>query len=124
MYIVYNVQTPRAIRVSLGDHSWTDRQFKFVTVSRIVLHPDFVMTDTYMGWDYAVLTLTRPVHLSHKVQPICLPASRGTGDYSGQLGTITGWGIQVSCHSCHASCHTSCSFAGTPSSSRFTIISF
>ena len=30
----------------------------------------------------------------------------------------------LSCHSCHASCHTSCSFAGTPSSSRFTIINF
>ena len=28
--------------------------------------------------------------------------------------------LKVSCHSCH----TSCSFAGTPSSSRFTIISF
>ena len=87
------LQTPRVIRVSLGDHSWMDKKYKFVTVSKIVVHPDFVITPDYMGWDYAVLTLTKPVQFSHKVQSICLPAS-GLKDYSGLQATITGWGLQ------------------------------
>ena len=69
------LQTPRVIRVSLGDHSWMDKKYKFVTVSKIVVHPDFVITPDYMGWDYAILTLTKPVQFSHKIQPICLPES-------------------------------------------------
>ena len=70
-----------------------DKKYKFVTVSKIVVHPDFVITPHYMGWDYAMLTLTKPIQFSHKVQPICLPSS-ALKDYSGLQATITGWGLQ------------------------------
>ena len=38
-----------------------------------------------------ILTLSEKIEFSNKVSPICLPSS--DGDYAGEMGTITGWGM-------------------------------
>ena len=80
---------PSFIRVSLGDQNWNDTDFKFVTVSKFLIHPNFF--SIWHKYDVAILTLSEKIEFSNKVSPICLPSS--DGDYAGEMGTITGWGM-------------------------------
>ena len=79
---------PQYLRVSVGDHNWKDEEFKFVTLSKILIHPNY-SPDDYL-YDVAILTLSERIEFSNKVSAICLPS--GVGDYAGELGTVTGWG--------------------------------
>ena len=68
-----------------------------VNVTRIHAHPSY-NDDTYLSgnqWnqsDVAVLTLAAPVQYSHKIRPICLPASPGR-DYGGSIAVAAGFGL-------------------------------
>ena len=81
---------PSFIRVSLGDQNWNDTEFKFVTLSKFLIHPNFILAPDLHQYDVAILTLSEKIKFSNKVSPICLPSS--VGDYAGEMGTITGWG--------------------------------
>ena len=84
---------PSFIRVSLGDQNWNDTEFKFVTVSKFLIHPKFtsIIAPFFLLYDVAILTLSEKIEFSNKVSPICLPSS--DGDYAGEMATITGWGM-------------------------------
>ena len=77
------MEHPWYMRVSLGDHNWKDKKFKFVTLSNIVVHPE--------EWDVAIFTLSKKINFSNKISPICLPAM--DDDHAGRLAIITGWGF-------------------------------
>ena len=77
------MEHPWYMRVSLGDHNWRDKKFKFVTLSNIVVHPE--------EWDVAIFTLSKKINFSNKISPICLPAT--DDDHAGRLAVITGWGF-------------------------------
>ena len=79
---------PQYLRVSVGDHNWEDEEFKFVTLLKILIHPNYSPND-YL-YDVAILTLSERIEFSNKVSAICLPSSGG--DYAGEMGTVTGWG--------------------------------
>ena len=76
---------------------WTDAALaisKNVNVTKTHSHPSY-KEDTYMkgfnGSDIAVLTLASPVQYSHKIKPVCLPASPGQ-DYGGNIAVAAGFG--------------------------------
>ena len=79
---------PWYIRVSIGDHHLKDDKFKYVTVSKIILHPEL--------HDVAIFTLSqRILQFNKKISPICLPDNDGSKDYSSETGQVTGWGVNV-----------------------------
>ena len=76
----------RFIRVSLGAYYLNKENSDYVTISEILLHPKW---EKYRS-DFAILTLTRHVFFSYKIQPICLPAIQMM--YNEGPATVTGWG--------------------------------
>ena len=79
---------PWYIRVSIGDHHLKDDKFKYVTVSKIILHPEL--------YDVAIFTLSqRILQFNKKISPICLPDNDGSKDYSSETAQVTGWGVNV-----------------------------
>jgi len=78
------------VRVLLGEHNVTDREFNRVDVAEIINHPNY--NPTTVDNDYAILRLAKPVSFTKKVSPACLPDDL-TSTYEGTLATITGWGL-------------------------------
>ena len=77
----------RYIRVTLGAYYINDKEdSNYVTISEILFPQKW---GDYRN-DVAILTLTRPVFFSYKVQPICLPAIQMM--YNEGTATVTGWG--------------------------------
>lgn len=86
----YDVQR---LRVHLGEHNIRlNTEVKHIErkVKRLVRHKGFEMRTLYN--DVAILTLDEPVTYTRTVRPICLPPLGTTDDYSGQTGTVIGWG--------------------------------
>jgi len=79
------------VRVLLGEHNVTDREFNRVDVAEIINHPDYKPHSNYVDNDYAILLLAKPVSFTKKVSPACLPDDL-TSTYDGTLATTTGWG--------------------------------
>ena len=64
---IFFLRHPQFLRVSVGDHNWKDEEFKFVTLSKILIHPNH-SPDDYL-YDVAILTLSERIELSNKVSP-------------------------------------------------------
>ena len=77
------------LRVRLGAYNLKEEEdSNFVTISEILRHPKF---DTGSSEnDFAILTLSRYIKFSYKIQPICLPVIHER--YNGRTATVTGWG--------------------------------
>lgn len=56
---------------------------------KVILYPEYGTVRTF-SHDLALLKLDLPVVYVPQIQPICLP--RPQTDFTGFLGTITGWG--------------------------------
>merc|ERR1719510_1764001 len=86
-------ESSKSIPVLLGEHSINDNSFTRVKISAITDHPDY--NRGTLDNDFSILTLAEPVSFSPSVSPACLPAS-DSGDYAGQLATVSGWGTLTS----------------------------
>jgi len=69
---------------------------KVAIVSEFHIHPEYDISKDYeayvkMSYDIAILTLSRPIKFSKKVQPICLP-TKLTNINEGVYGIVAGWG--------------------------------
>lgn len=56
---------------------------------KFILHPEYASLRSF-SHDLALLKLDFPVVYGPHIQPICLP--RPGDDFTGSLGTVTGWG--------------------------------
>merc|ERR1719510_1386903 len=86
-------ESSSSIAVLVGEHSINDNSFTRVKISAITDHPDY--NRGTLDNDFSILTLAEPVSFSSSVSPACLPAS-DSGDYAGQLATVSGWGTLTS----------------------------
>lgn len=80
------------LTVRLGDHNIkSNTEVKHVEkrIKRLVRHRGFDSRTLYN--DIAVLSMDSPVAFSRTVKPICLPTANSRL-YSGQKGTVIGWG--------------------------------
>ena len=82
-------ETPRSMRVILGEHNIADSEFNRVDVAEIINHPNY--NSRTVNNDYAILRLANPVTFTNEVSPACLPADL-SATYAGVLATVTGWG--------------------------------
>ena len=83
---------PQEIRVTLGafkliDHDEDEEGKNQVTISKIIVHPDYEGLSHKN--DFAILSLSESISFNYKIQPICLPA---TFIHKG-AATVTGWGF-------------------------------
>ena len=82
--------SPAQLSVHLGD----DRPLAGhqLTVSRIVLHPQYE-PDT-SNYDFSLVKLSTRLQFGGpaELRPVCLPET-DRADYSGQTGLVTGWGV-------------------------------
>ncbi|XP_049271208.1 clotting factor C-like [Rhipicephalus sanguineus] len=91
-----NLHAPEDIRLYLGkyhrDDALDDAFVQVRTLSEIHVHDDF--DPAKYDADIAMVLLDRPVELSSRVQPICLPSERTSQSniVDGHLGVATGWG--------------------------------
>ena len=76
------------VRVTLQKKYLYDHD-NLLTVSKIITHPDFYITQN--GADIALLKLTNPVNISSNIRPVSLPPASTTFP-SGTLCWVTGWG--------------------------------
>lgn len=91
-----NLLNTRSLRIDLGkyyrDDSRDDAMVQTRSAQEIHVHEDFdpVRFDS----DIALVLLDRPVELTSRVQPVCLPTERSTQTniVDGHLGIVTGWG--------------------------------
>ena len=77
----------------IGEHDTSDTEVEIRDVSTIRNHPKF--NNENADFDYSILTLTSPITFSSVVAPVCLPASTQSL-YTGQVATVTGWGLTSS----------------------------
>ena len=77
----------------IGEHDTSDTEVEIRDVSTIRNHPKF--NNENADFDYSILTLTSPITFSSVVVPVCLPASTQSL-YTGQVATVTGWGLTSS----------------------------
>ena len=78
-----------ALTARLGEHDTSttrDGQHTDVSVSQIITHPGYAKKQN----DIALLTLSRPVPFSRRIQPVCLPAA--DADHTGSSADLAGWG--------------------------------
>ena len=73
----------------MGEHDTSDSVADRHNISAISQHPSYNHDTT--DFDFSVLTLAAPVNFSQAAALICLPASPPSL-YTGQLGTVIGWG--------------------------------
>ena len=76
-------------RVAVGDHDISvegDGEENF-HVQSWVSHPQYNLATT--DYDYAIITLSKPIQFSDSAMPICLPSRPLTG---GEEAIVTGWG--------------------------------
>jgi len=80
----------RRIKLILGDHDrrQTEPAQETHTIERVFIRPDFVKK-TFNN-DIALIKLSREVHYSEYIRPVCLPATDRS--YNGQNTTVVGWG--------------------------------
>lgn len=91
-----NLHAPKDLRIYVGkyhrDDALDDAFVQVRTPQEIHVHDDYdpVKYDA----DIAMVLLDRPVELSSRVQPICLPSERTSQSniVDGRLGVATGWG--------------------------------
>ena len=76
--------------VVVGEHNIDDDEFVRLSLSKIVIHPDW-NRETLTN-DFAILTLAEPLSFSAEVSPVCLPWDT-TKHYIGEVATVSGWGI-------------------------------
>ncbi|KFB47104.1 hypothetical protein ZHAS_00015151 [Anopheles sinensis] len=80
----------RTITVMLGAYDMTMVQ-DFITVSSVLVHPSY--SSFFDSNDLSILTLSRPVGLSPRVQIAQLPSRLYVGhSFNNYLATIAGWG--------------------------------
>lgn len=81
--------TPYDVKVTLGqfDRCFPDVTSQNVSVSAILLHPDF--SPGNRAYDIALVRLNTPVQYEKRMRPICL--SFPGHKYTGQVATVVGW---------------------------------
>ena len=84
----------------MGEHDTSDSIADLQDVSKIRNHPRYNFDTT--DYDFSILFLTFPLTFSYTIAPICLPASTQSL-YTGQVATVTGWGLTSSDGSSSAS---------------------
>lgn len=84
-----NIYGTGLIRVAVGDHdiSVTGDGEENFTVQSWVSHPRYNVRTT--DYDYAIITLNKPINFSNSAMPICLPTRPLAG---GEEAIVTGWG--------------------------------
>lgn len=60
-------------------------------VNDIYVHPDWKVYDDKYDADIAIFVLSKAVHFTHYIRPVCMPAHDVIFD--GVRGSIVGWGI-------------------------------
>lgn len=86
------------LEVRIGETS-LDEQFEAksfaVNIAEITLHPNFNDTEQYFENDIAVLKLGQAVDLFSypNIKPACLPHPQSSGEFSGEMATLAGWGF-------------------------------
>ncbi|CAN7937521.1 unnamed protein product [Ixodes hexagonus] len=91
-----NLLATKDLRIDLGKYyrndSRDDAMVQTRSAQEIHVHEDFdpIRFDS----DIALVLLDRPVELTSRVQPVCLPTDRSTQTnvVDGHLGVVTGWG--------------------------------
>lgn len=77
----------------IGAHSWDEdspgnTMRKFLAVEKIIIHPNWNVSDTLYG-DIALVKLTESVDLD-VFTPVCLP--KQDSNYEGKMAVAVGWG--------------------------------
>ncbi|XP_067085510.1 elastase-1-like [Osmerus mordax] len=93
MTAAHCVDSPRTWRVVIGDHNiyTSEGSEQYVSVSQVVIHPNWDANYLSSGWDIALLRLSSEVTLNSKVQLASLPPSGQVLPHD-NLCYITGWG--------------------------------
>ena len=83
--------------VVLGEHSLANSSDGMVhEICRKTEHPQFInVTNIYqtISYDFSILHLKKPVDISPRAVPVCLPTSKMGGDFLiGKMMTVSGWG--------------------------------
>lgn len=85
----------RDIYVSLGGHKRNvnspTKFSKDITIAEKIVHKNYVKET--VDNDIALLRLSEPVEYSAGIKPICLPCQFTSTSFSGERGTVTGWGV-------------------------------
>lgn len=72
--------------------NFNDKNFQFLQISNIFIHPDWdAMLTSYDG-DIAVVLLQTMILFNKNVQPICLPVENDSLDLY-KKGSVAGWGL-------------------------------
>lgn len=82
-------RTAANTKVLVGEHVITDSDKTVVSLASITNDPNY--NSNTLQHDFAILTLSKPVTLSDKVRPVCLPADL-TNTFVGAKATVSGWG--------------------------------
>ena len=119
-YCIQDITSPSSVEIILGEHSIDDEVVTRASVDSILIDPLF---NSQLQYDFAILTLTQEATFSSQVSPICLPADLSK-DYSGQVATATGWGIQdyTSTYIDYYTYYTSATEASTLQEANVTVI--
>ncbi|MCL4140354.1 UNVERIFIED_CONTAM: hypothetical protein GTU68_045219 [Idotea baltica] len=82
-----------SITVILGDHArnTNEPQSQTQDAVEVINHPGYGGSPP--DNDISLIRLSTPVSFTQAISPICLPFNYETLNISGEIGTITGWGI-------------------------------
>lgn len=82
------------IYVSLGEHDKnqiSESSFtQHIAIDKIIMHENY--DPNTVDNDIAVIRLSGPVTFNDGIRPVCLPFKFASNDFSGESGTVTGWG--------------------------------
>ena len=81
------------LKVLVGEHNTADTNVDRRAVMKIRSHPNYNHENA--DFDFCVLFLGSPLTFSSNIAPVCLPASTQSL-YTGQVATVTGWGLTSS----------------------------
>ncbi|CAH3035777.1 unnamed protein product [Pocillopora meandrina] len=85
-------RSPRGYSVVVGLHAQRERpgQDQIFGLRRVIMHERYGQ----LNFDVALLQLNRPIRMSYKAKPVCLP-QQGSRARPGSQCYITGWGRTV-----------------------------
>ena len=88
-----DVKDAASVKVLVGEHDTSDLEEDRKDVSKIRSHTKYNHDNA--DYDVSILFLTAPLTFSSTVAAVCLPASTQSL-YTGQVATVTGWGLTSS----------------------------
>ncbi len=87
---------PDEIMLYLGGNNIVDQKeagSKVAFLKEIIIHSDYMLSDTSYDADIAILIMRRQVEFTEFIRPICLwDGADSLSSIEGQLGTVIGWG--------------------------------